>query len=258
MYGKIFESAFAGTLYGSGPTVFAVWSFVIATAKPPGAVELNPKMLAACIGTDIQDIRNAIGYLCQPDPDSRNQEEDGRRLMHLVGLQYQVVSFEKYRLMRSEDDRRAYMRDYMRDYRSGKQKGLREFTSPNGKHELAMLAEAEAEAEAIKDLAENGREPDPVLTITPFERFWKAYPRKAKKPAAQKAFMALSPTERTLRQILTAIDKAKESPQWKDGGGKYIPHPATWINNRCWEDELPLAPEEAGHRNAVAGTRFVA
>ncbi len=257
MYGKIFESAFAGTLYGSGPTVFAVWSFVIAHVKPPGAVELNPKLLAACLGTDIGDIKRAITFLCEPDTDSRNQDHDGRRLIHLGGLQYQVVSYEKYRLMRSEEDRREYMRAYMQDYRTCKQKSLQELTKANGKHELAMLAEAEAEAEARKDLAENGRQPDSVLTITPFERFWTAYPRKEKKPAARKAFTALSPTERTVHKMLTAIAKAKESPQWKDGGGKFIPHPTTWINNRCWEDELPLS-RDAGHRNAVAGTRFVA
>ncbi len=256
MYGKIFESAFAGTLYGSGPTVFAVWSFVIAAAKPPGTVELNPKMLAACLGTDILDVREAIDFLCQPDPDSRNPEQDGRRLIHLGGLQYQVVSFGKYRLMRSDEDRRDYMRDYMRERRSCKQQ---ELTKVNESKPLAKLAEAEAEAEAEKkDMAVNGRANESLNAVGEhFEAFWKAYPRKAKKPAAMKAFVALKPDAELLEQMLAAIAKARESSEWLESGGKYIPHPTTWLNNRRWEDEL-LVESTAGHRNAVAGTRFVA
>lgn len=106
MYGKIFETVFTGSLYGSGPTVFAVWAYVIATAKPPGVCELNPKLLAGTFGCDVQQVRDAIQVLCEPDDDSRNNEEEGRRLIHLEAFQYRVVSFDKYRLMVSMDEKR--------------------------------------------------------------------------------------------------------------------------------------------------------
>ena len=35
---------------------------------------------------------------------------------------------------------------------------------------------------------------------------------------------------------MAAIEVAKESADWKKEGGKYIPYPATWLNNRRWED----------------------
>lgn len=74
--------------------------------------------------------------------------------------------------------------------------------------------------------------------ITPlFERFWAAYPRHEGKQAAMKAFEKAKVDEQLLGVILTAIAKQKQSAQWQEDGGKFIPHPATWINGRRWEDE---------------------
>jgi hypothetical protein len=109
---------FTGTMYGSGPVVFAVWAYVIATSRPPGVAELNPKLLAATIGCSTEEIRDAIEFLMRPDPDSANTDEEGRRLVHIRGLEYHVVSWQKYRDMRDEEARRDYMREYMRKRRA--------------------------------------------------------------------------------------------------------------------------------------------
>lgn len=71
-----------------------------------------------------------------------------------------------------------------------------------------------------------------------FDRFWAAYPRHENKQAARKAFAKVDPDEELLLAILTAIEKQKSSSQWQENGGQYIPHPATWLNGRRWEDEL--------------------
>ncbi len=113
MFGKIFGSVFTGSMYGSGPTVFAVWAYVIATARPPGTCELNPRLLADCIGCSVDDVRKAIEYLCAPDPNSRNPEHEGRRLLHIEAYTYQVVSWQKYRDMRDDESRRAYQREWI-------------------------------------------------------------------------------------------------------------------------------------------------
>lgn len=107
MYGKIFSSTFSGSMFGSGPEVFAVWGYVIANAYE-SRVELNPRMLAAVIGTTPEKIESAIEFLCQPDPNSRNPEHDGRRLVREGQYQYLVVSHQIYRGMKDEQERRAY------------------------------------------------------------------------------------------------------------------------------------------------------
>jgi hypothetical protein len=70
-----------------------------------------------------------------------------------------------------------------------------------------------------------------------FEAFWNAYPRKVAKQAALKAWTRLQPDGSLKAEVQKALARAKRTRQWTRDGGEYIPHPATWLNNRRWEDE---------------------
>jgi hypothetical protein len=70
-----------------------------------------------------------------------------------------------------------------------------------------------------------------------FDRFWAAYPRKA--GDKKKAFQAFKKAGVELQVLLDAISRQKQSSQWQKA--EYIPHPATWLNGRRWEDELTPA-----------------
>ena len=72
-----------------------------------------------------------------------------------------------------------------------------------------------------------------------FNQFWDAYPKHIAKQSAVKAFEKLKPDEKLLEAMLKAIESQKESKQWEKDGGAFIPYPATWLNQRRWEDELP-------------------
>ena len=39
--------------------------------------------------------------------------------------------------------------------------------------------------------------------------------------------------------MLSAIAKHKNTDQWKKDNGQFIPNPASWLNARRWEDEMP-------------------
>lgn len=67
-----------------------------------------------------------------------------------------------------------------------------------------------------------------------FDAFWKAYPRKAAKVAALKAWLKRKPP---LAECLKALAWQSKSKDWTKDKGKFIPHPATWINSGRWEDE---------------------
>ena len=68
-----------------------------------------------------------------------------------------------------------------------------------------------------------------------FERFWTAYPKKVGKEAARKAYSrAKVPVER----LLHALEAQKGSTQWQVENGRFIPNPATWLNQGRWEDEV--------------------
>ena len=72
-----------------------------------------------------------------------------------------------------------------------------------------------------------------------FNKFWIAYPKHMAKQSAVKAFEKLKPDEKLLEAMLKAIEMQRESKQWEKDGGAFIPYPATWLNQRRWEDELP-------------------
>ena len=78
-----------------------------------------------------------------------------------------------------------------------------------------------------------------------FEAFWAAYPRKAAKPNAAKAFARLRADEPTLAAMLQAIARQAASDQWRKDSGAFIPMPATWLNGRRWEDETTTSAPAA-------------
>ena len=75
-----------------------------------------------------------------------------------------------------------------------------------------------------------------------FSEFWRHYPRKVGKGAAEKALEKIHPDEALFARILSAIELQKQCDQWRREEGRYIPYPATWLNQTRWEDEPDLVP----------------
>lgn len=82
----------------------------------------------------------------------------------------------------------------------------------------------------------------PTTTTSPagemFASFWKAYPKKIGKGAAEKAWKKIPDVKAVFEQILGAVVAQCRSSQWLKEGGQFIPHPATWLNQKRWEDEV--------------------
>lgn len=93
---------------------------------------------------------------------------------------------------------------------------------------------------------------EPSLTVSRlsqpdgFDSFWVAYPKKQAKGDAQKAWKKLKPNVSLIASILKAIEVQKSSESWTKDNGKFIPHPATWLNGRRWEDEAEGGTSESG------------
>lgn len=106
---------------------------------------------------------------------------------------------------------------------------------------LNVLARLEAngliskqDIRGIKPLLDSKPERKQFTYSDKFLVFWSAYPRKVGKGDAAKSFDKAM-VEDNLEAVLEAIEKCKKTSQWQDI--KYIPHPATWLNQRRWEDE---------------------
>ena len=79
-----------------------------------------------------------------------------------------------------------------------------------------------------------------------FPRFWEQYPVKKSKENALKAWLKINPSPGLQALILSALEIQKVSPDWQKENGKYIPHPATWLNGHRWDDETtpPSLPNQ--------------
>lgn len=79
-----------------------------------------------------------------------------------------------------------------------------------------------------------------VVVETPFDTFWREYPKKKSKGQARTAFdKALKKTD--FDTIMTALRALKETNQWTKNDGEFVPYPATWLNAEGWEDEVKSA-----------------
>lgn len=72
-----------------------------------------------------------------------------------------------------------------------------------------------------------------------FAVFWQEYPRKVGKKPALKAFAKIAPDGAMMDVILTSLRIQRKSMQWTRNNGEFIPHPATWLAQERWTDELP-------------------
>lgn len=86
-----------------------------------------------------------------------------------------------------------------------------------------------------------------------FESFWKAYPRKVAKADAAKVWKKLKPDEALITTIMESLGKYCLSHEWVKDGGQFVPHPATWLNGRRWEDEV----RPASNAQPIQPSRFV-
>ncbi|MBM0140178.1 YdaU family protein [Pseudomonas cannabina] len=71
-----------------------------------------------------------------------------------------------------------------------------------------------------------------------FPKFWKLYPNKKGKTAAEKAWKKLKVTDDLFTLIAQGLAKQCASLAWTKDNGQFIPHPATWLNGKRWEDEV--------------------
>ncbi|MCP4493337.1 MAG: hypothetical protein GY820_39435 [Gammaproteobacteria bacterium] len=73
-----------------------------------------------------------------------------------------------------------------------------------------------------------------------FLQFWTVYPRREGKGRAWK-YWTREGLDRKLPDILSGVALYRCTEGWQKDGGRFIPHPATWLNDRRWEDEPETA-----------------
>jgi len=85
-----------------------------------------------------------------------------------------------------------------------------------------------------------------------FKVFWNKYPRKTGKKPAINQFHSLNPDDELFNAIMIALEN-----QIKFGmlnNDQYTPHPATWIHQERWNDQIIVKEKKNGTRTNGATT----
>lgn len=126
------------------------------------------------------------------------------------------------------DRKRAYDRQYRRDHHK------------NNENRTIRTNIVQKETFPHTPIQEKLYTPSPPkggsIPSTTFADFWRAYPLKTGKGAAEKSYtkaLLLISGPDPPGVLLLALERVK--PTWREP--KFIPHAATWLNQRRWEDE---------------------
>lgn len=107
--------------------------------------------------------------------------------------------------------------------------------------EIESRSELELESRSEKVKIKTTRAKTALVYPEDFLAFWEAYPRRIGKGAALKAWVKVNGHG---TDIMAALEWQTKSRDYLDKDRQYIPHPATWLNQRRWEDPKP--PESEG------------
>lgn len=84
-YTKLFSSILDSTIWQQPPHVKIVWITMLAMKDQDGIVEASVPGLAIRAGVDRSQCEQALAILMAPDPDSRSEEREGRRIEKVPG-----------------------------------------------------------------------------------------------------------------------------------------------------------------------------
>ena len=224
MFVKVHEQIFNSSIMEEDLEVRYIWFCLLTLADREGFVDMTPAAIARRINIQDDVVINAINKFMQPDPSSRTSTQEGRRLEKIrESFGWKIINYIHYRDLRSEENRREYMRNYMKDRRDVNKKAN---TNVNCKQTVAVLAHTDTDTDT---------DTDPLKRVVQkFDEIWSKYPKRQGKKAAFKHYKVSVKTEKDYIDIQKALENYLKSETVKKG---FVQNGSTWFNNwRDWID----------------------
>lgn len=244
MYNKLFTKILDSTIWLAPDGHRLAWVTMIAAMDEDGnAMFASAGNLAARARITREQAEAAIVAFEGPDPDGSDQEFEGRRIERIPGG-WHLLNAAKYREMVTKIVARENTRQRTAKWRSDKAARDASVTIGDASVTPCLQCVTPSVSEAVSEAVSNPPTPRKRgktggQDISPScQTFLNAYPRKTAKQAAIKAFEQIAPDENLLGVMLVAIARQRMTPEWLKDGGQFIPHPATWLRGRRWDDEV--------------------
>ena len=215
-YTPVFSTVFTGTLHGRWPDT-GLWLCLLAMADKHGLIDCTPQYIAGVTGLSADDVVGCIERFTKPDPYSRSQAEEGRRLVPIDVARpwgWRIVNHGKYR-----EKARLQAKDAQRTASGADAERKR--TVPRSPPVSPAVPLSDSDANTDSDTRKNKRAatpPAPSALVLPeglprkeWEE-WLALRRKRRWPVddvtlgKQLATLAEHPTETQRQMINTSIN----------------------------------------------------
>lgn len=115
-YTKLFSSITASTIVSEPVATRWVWVTMLAAVKPDGCVYGSIPGLARLANVTLEETQIALKCFLAPDPFSRTQEHEGRRIEAIDGG-WKLLNHAKYDDLRNDVERAEYKRKWDREHR---------------------------------------------------------------------------------------------------------------------------------------------
>lgn len=147
MFAKVFSQIFDSTI-AENYKVRHIFMDLLVMADSDGVVDKTPEAISRIANIPLDEVKESLSALAEPDEKSRTKENDGRRIELIDSTRdwgWRIVNFLKYREIRDEEARRIANRSYKREQRKRQQMSA---SCPDSQQSQPMSAHTEAEAEA--------------------------------------------------------------------------------------------------------------
>jgi hypothetical protein len=236
-----------GTLGMKGPwQALVTFQQMVILADKSGVVDMTAEALSRRTTIPVDIIQLGITALEAPDPQSRTPDEDGRRITRLSDGRdwgWQITNYEKYRKIRTADERREYQRQYWHT-RKGKLNNSTE-TQPTQPIAVSSKQRQKVEVEA-------------TTSLDGFDQAWALYPKRAganNRADARKAWEArrrsgVDPSE----MIQGIVRYASFIRATGKEGTEYVKQAATFFGpSEHWKYEWPVPDKPHANGKPMAG-----
>lgn len=241
VYNKLFTKILDSSIWLEDMPTRVVWMTLLAAQDEDGFCQFaSVANLAHRARVSPEEGRAACACLESPDENSSDPDNEGRRIERVSGG-WIVLNGPKYRDLVTREAAKEKTRVRVARFRAKRDGGGNgEVTQGNDSvtpSEAVSEKHTEAEAETPPQAGRLSHK------LSGFDEFWEAYPRKVGKGDAEKAWVKLNLAAR-VAEILSTIRTAKASFDWTKEAGQFIPHPATWLHRKGWDDQF--APAKPG------------